>query len=111
GTNYYRLVQYDKDGKSAVLGEQALTFLNNVQTEIYPNPANQQVTVKLSGLDGTATLDLVSITGQTLFSKTYRISAANEITVDLSGIAAGTYVLWINKNKENSDRKTLVVVK
>lgn len=113
GTNYYRLVQYDKDGKSTILGnEQVLVFsLNNLQASIYPNPASQQVTVKLPTWGGMATIDLVSITGQTLFSRNYNVNEAKEVSVELSGVAAGTYILWINKNRPNGDRKTLVVVK
>lgn len=110
GINYYRLVQYDYNGDHEVLGEQALTFaLNGSQNLVYPNPASKYVSVKLPNVSGIATIDLVNLIGQNVISKDYSISASGEITIDLSGVSAGTYVLWINKGKANNDKKLLVV--
>jgi len=110
GINYYRLVQYDYNGDHEVLGEQALTFtLNGSQNLVYPNPASKYVSVKFTSVSGIATIDLVNLTGQNVISKDYSISASGEITIDLSGVSAGTYVLWINKGKANNDKKLLVV--
>lgn len=110
GINYYRLVQYDYNGDYEVLGQQALSFaLNGSQNLVYPNPASKYVTVKLPDLSGIATIDLVNLTGQKIISKSYNISANGEITIDLSGVSAGTYILWINKGKANNDKKMLIV--
>lgn len=110
GINYYRLVQYDYNGDYEVLGQQALNFaLNGSQNLVYPNPASKYVTVKLPGLSGIATIDLVNLTGQKVISKSYNISASGEITIDLSVVSAGTYILWINQGKANNDKKMLIV--
>lgn len=112
GVNYYRLIQYDKNGTSTVLGEQALTFsLNKAQNSIYPNPAAKQVFVKLAEVKGDITIDLVALTGQNIFTKVYRVSGNEEIAIDLANVPQGSYVLWINKGKNINDRKKLLVVK
>lgn len=112
GINYYRLTQYDKNGDSKILGVQALTFsLNAAQTLVYPNPAAHQVFVKLADAKGKVTIDLVSLTGQNLWSKTYNVSGEEEIPIDLADVPKGSYVLWINKGKNNYGNKKLLVVK
>ncbi|RZL52794.1 MAG: T9SS type A sorting domain-containing protein [Pedobacter sp.] len=112
GTNYYRLTQYDKNGTSKVLGEQALNFsINGLQNSVYPNPAAQKVFVKLADTKGGVTVDLVSLTGQTILAKAYNISGNEEIAIDLAEVPRGSYILWINKGKNNNDKKKLLVVK
>ncbi len=112
GTNYYRLTQYDNNGDFKILGEQVLTFsLNSSQNLVYPNPATKQVFVKLGEAKGIVTVDLVSLTGQTILAKAYNISGNEEITIDLADVPRGSYVLWLNRGKNNNDRKKLLVVK
>lgn len=54
GTNYYRLSQFDKDGKSKELGVRAVNFkLSNVPSVItFPNPAKSFVGIRLSNFQG-----------------------------------------------------------
>ncbi|RZK22751.1 MAG: T9SS type A sorting domain-containing protein [Flavobacterium sp.] len=113
GTNYYRLTQVDNDGKSKVLGIEAVTFDLDIQkTTTYPNPAKDYVWVKPSSSNGIVSLNLISLTGKIISTNNYAQAAAQQsVKLDLTNIPAGAYVLWVNKGKSNAEKQTLLVVK
>lgn len=113
GPNYYRLTQYDNDGKSDVLGTQAVTFeLAVSKAQVYPNPAKSYIEVKPSPSNSINSLNLISLTGQNISTNDYAQAALNEsVKLDLTNIPTGTYILWINKGKSNAEKQTLLVVK
>ncbi|RYG16951.1 MAG: T9SS type A sorting domain-containing protein, partial [Chitinophagaceae bacterium] len=112
GVNYYRLVQFDYNGDRKILAEKAVTFnLEHAQNLIYPNPAAQQVYIKLANAKGQVTVDLVSLTGQTILAKAYNISENEEIAINLADVPKGSYILWLNKRMKNNDKKKLLVIK
>ncbi len=114
GTNYYRLTQYDNDGKYKVLGVEAVTFeLNTEKAIIYPNPARNFVEVKSpTSSGGIVSLNLISLAGKTISTNNYAQAASHEsVKLDLTGIPTGTYILWINRGKSNDEKQTLLVVK
>ncbi|WP_199118151.1 T9SS type A sorting domain-containing protein [Pedobacter sp. ASV28] len=114
GTNYYRLTQYDNDGKPTILGIEALTFgINSEKTTIYPNPANAYVWVKSpSSLDGIISLNLISLTGKIVLTKSFaQVGLRENVKLDLAGIPTGAYILWINKGGAHAQKQTLLVVK
>jgi len=73
---------------------------------VYPNPAGECLTVVLSQLYTTATLQLVDISGKTvLMTQLIR----NHQQVDISGVPAGAYVYRIFNNKGLEESGKLVV--
>jgi PKD repeat protein len=78
-----------------------LANLENISTNIYPNPANNRVFIKMNGI--AASLKLYSIEGQFL-KEVYNI---NEF--DLNGFANGTYLLHITNENEELTIKRLIV--
>jgi len=113
GTNYYRLTQVDSDGKSKVLGIEAVTFeLSAEKTTIYPNPARSYVWVKPSSSNGIISINLISLTGQIISTNNYAQAASQQsVKLDLTNIPAGAYMLWVNRGKSNAEKQTLLVVK
>ncbi len=113
GANYYRLTQYDYNGKATVLGVEALTFeLADDKLKIYPNPATAYVWVKVpSSSNGIVAINLISLTGKSILSNTYVNTASKEIKLGLANIPTGTYVLWVNKGKIGEGKQILLVVK
>ncbi|RYF25496.1 MAG: T9SS type A sorting domain-containing protein [Flavobacteriales bacterium] len=113
GTNYYRLTQVDSDGKSKVLGIEAVTFeLSAEKTTIYPNPARSYVWVKPSSSNGIISVNLISLTGQIISTNNYAQAASQQsVKLDLTNIPAGAYMLWVNRGKSNAEKQTLLVVK
>lgn len=109
GINYYRLTQYDLDGTSKILGTRAVSLsLANAGSQIYPNPARNSVSFRLPvEVVGAVQVDLVSIGGAVVLSRTFEKDA--EHTLDISNITAGTYILRI-KNGANIYTHTLLVI-
>ena len=65
--------------------------LPSVTTEVYPNPAINKITVEIS--EPVETLEIYSNTGALV----YRVAAGfDKTTIDVSGLAPGTYTLRVN---------------
>ncbi len=73
---------------------------------LYPNPANDQVTVEFSMAYRSAEFQLTDISGKTIF--TTHLSA-NRQTVDISALQAGTYFYRISNPKGLEETGKLVV--
>jgi hypothetical protein len=67
-------------------------FLAKEKFSMYPNPANELVTIKLSDVN-TYILEIYSVTGQKVYSKEFTDSSTQIITNTLS---AGTYFVRVN---------------
>ncbi len=90
GINYYRLKQVDLDGKSEYSYIKQVAFNTNNTISIYPNPANQWVTV--NGLAGNETIRLLDITGRVV--KTLKASNRS-IKITLENLVKGMYHIHI----------------
>lgn len=69
---------------------------------IYPNPANDYITV--SGLPGSAKIDLVNALGQVLLSSKEESNA----TIDISNIATGVYSIVVSSEGNKLVRRIIV---
>ncbi|MCU7549072.1 Ig-like domain-containing protein [Chitinophagaceae bacterium LB-8] len=90
GTNYYRLRQVDKDGRSEYSHVKMVRLDKEQQVSIYPNPAKDFVRVQ--GLTGKETIWIYNAAGKLV----KKILTKNEIeTIELNALAAGLYHLVI----------------
>ena len=80
---------------------------NAINFSIYPNPARTQVLVSLDAFNGTTTLSLKNILGQTMISQTV---TAQQTELDLSSLANGVYLIEVREG-DKAAVKQLVVVK
>ncbi len=75
------------------------TAINNIRKEgsisVYPNPAKEEMNIALTGLDGEVTLTLFNIQGKEILNQSY--TDKKTITVNTAALAAGTYILKIQK--------------
>jgi len=81
----------------------AVDFNSSNQIEVFPNPTNSYVQIKNS-----ATIDsyaLFSIEGKKVKSESF--SNLNELTIDMSGLSAGVYLLKINANGNIKNNKII----
>ncbi|MGO3182770.1 MAG: T9SS type A sorting domain-containing protein [Aequorivita sp.] len=72
----------------------------NVEFRLYPNPANEQITVELSDASSTYQLEIFDVLGKKVYTSEIQKSG----NIDVSALAQGTYLL-----KLNSENKTNVV--
>jgi Secretion system C-terminal sorting domain len=87
-----------------VLDVQSSDALASVQ--IFPNPAQDAVMVRWPAHKPNATFTLTDMQGRVLRTIQMR---DDEISVDLSGIAAGSYILIFNDSKTNGTRPLVVL--
>jgi hypothetical protein len=94
GTNYYRLRQVDRDGKSAYSKIEQVTFGTTTGVQVYPNPTTGILTVSLSDDYAQAEIKLYTTLGRAIeLPGTGKGSHLR--TLNLSGLAQGQYVLRV----------------
>jgi Secretion system C-terminal sorting domain len=97
GNNYYRLKQLDKDGKATV---SQIVLLKGKATElsissVYPNPVSNVLNL-IVATPATERITIVvsDITGKILSQKQVQLATGdNNVQVDVSKLAAGTYMI------------------
>lgn len=97
GTNYYRLKMNVRDGYeySNVVALKNGGVTNIDITSLYPNPATSTIAVGLTSVgEATVTVQVTDIAGKTMITNNSAVKAgSNEVTLDVSGLAAGIYMI------------------
>ena len=92
GTNYYRLVQYDTDGKATTFETRSVQVGTSIHNGVHPNPAYAGQRIGLNESEGLHEAALFSLDG-TLVA-TFHEPDADLAAVTLpSDLSSGTYVL------------------
>lgn len=83
-------------------------FFGNIR--LFPNPANENFTIEIENLSiNQATLVLYNVYGQNIWEKSFAISGRDmKETVDVSNLAAGTYLLEIRAAGRNAYNKLFI---
>lgn len=105
GTNYYRLIQHDFDGKSEATDIIAISF-EGIYVNVYPNPSDNEFQVQLSGLSSNASIEVTDVLGREVYRKLLvenfeRLSFGKDLPT-------GTYIL---KAISENQTKTLKLIK
>ena len=110
GKNYYRLKMIDQDGSFSYSKIILLEDVLKKEIHVYPNPANDFLSVDLSSLkEGKYNLTLTDVAGR----KLYKAQPANIlITIPLARMANGNYFLQVTDHDQNVLlMKKIVIVK
>lgn len=95
---YYRLSQYDYDGKSETFNLISINpGMNTADVRIYPNPANKYVYIENHNIGDV--VSVISSKGSVLLTETL---TEQNYQIDISDLETGLYVLKINS--ENNPR-------
>ena len=86
-------------GQTYTLGNENFEISNIV---VYPNPTTDYVVI--AGIEAEAEAEIYSITGQ----KIKEVSFTNEITLSLSDVTAGVYLVKISNENSSITRKIIV---
>lgn len=72
---------------------------------MYPNPAKEQVSIRIDGVSGKVSVALIDMSGRTVMSDTMESS---EIQFNVSALAKGTYFVRLNGEGISTVRKLVV---
>lgn len=89
GTSYYRISQTDFDGTTKVFEAESIDCDDMAGTFVYPNPFENQLTITAQH---SGTIELVSLTGQTVWSSTFN---AGETQMSIEDVTAGAYMAHV----------------
>ena len=112
GTNYYRLNQLDKDGRSTYSGIVALKGEPATRltiTSVYPNPASHTLnTVVTSPQADKVTIAVTDLGGRIIRRQVVNtVAGDNKIQLPVASLASGTYLIKVfcNEGCENAMHK------
>ncbi len=107
--NFYRLKQYDIDRKFTYSTIVLVEMKSPDAFTVYPNPVKEQLNVEFPDNYRNGKLRMISASGATVFSS--RINSINKQVVDVSLLAAGTYIVEIESVQGQRLQKTVIVQK
>jgi hypothetical protein len=98
GNNYYRLVQKDKDGKTAISD---IVLIKNAAgsgariSATYPNPVTASLSIVISAsIADKATIQIVDLAGKVVSQQMTAITAGNNnVKVNAAGLPSGVYTI------------------
>lgn len=98
---YYRLKQFDNDGKftySTILVVR-IKSISKVDIQVSPNPFTERITVRFTGTENTtADIRIVNLSGKIMMAKKANVSKGyNNIQIEgLNNLSGGTYLATIS---------------
>ncbi|MEE9438694.1 MAG: SdrD B-like domain-containing protein, partial [Saprospiraceae bacterium] len=112
GKYYYRIKQYDFDGKfnySRVISIDRTT--TTTTSRIFPNPSNGNVNIELSLLaDTDVSIDVFTTLGELVYSTSRLIKQGNQSTkIDLSNLESGAYNISLSLNNEIIRKRIIII--
>lgn len=102
GISHYRLRQVDRDGKEEWSGVAVVRITSLVSLTVLPNPACSSLAVLHPAAGNGATLQVVNLHGQVVLLKRLAAGGVQATNVDVSGLAAGAYVVIFQNGLENT---------
>lgn len=109
GINYYRLKQFDKDGKATTLGVEAVNFSLSapIEASVYPNPVVSDINIALdNAINTSATVSIVNLNGQSVYNQQHKING-NSIHIS-QNLPSGLYLLKLQGTGLNQTLKIIV---
>jgi len=101
GLNYYRLVQFDIDGrKSYSFSVSAEIRAQGPQLQVYPNPSSGNNYIVIEGINNGDVLSIRNSSGALALEQTVSESS-KRMTMDISSLQAGMYFIQTNLNPSN----------
>lgn len=81
-------------------------FIEKLNFDVYPNPANNQLYINLNGLKNNVQLQLYNLVGQEIITKKYDMQ--DEILLNTNSISNGMYLLKISSGEKEGVQKIVV---
>ena len=82
---------------------------DNVKLNLYPNPVNNLLNVRMSLKDAAAgTLRIIDINGKVVWERKFESRSVLEDQIDVSQFQSGVYALWIETDKDRLVKRILI---
>jgi hypothetical protein len=107
GTTYfYKLKQVDFNGTSEESAIRSVTLINSLAPVVYPNPAENTVSVRLNGTEsaGKVQVEMYDVLGKLYFEELF---SEKEFSLDLSDFAPGVYNMVIKSENSVFNQKLI----
>ena len=96
GTTYYRLMQVDLDGSTDLSHIEIISVNKSTETRIFPNPAASWLRIE-AGIGATVSeVRIFDLTGKMIMRS---FDEGTNVTVDLTQLSTGTYVVQYRTNE------------
>jgi hypothetical protein len=101
GLNYYKIIQFDYNGKSDEKGLEVVNYALNQSVsdlKVYPNPTQGVINIALNDFNkGEISVQLANMQGKVIYTEQLVINEINEsLTLDLKGkVSVGQYIIKI----------------
>ena len=80
-----------------------------VKTIIYPNPTTERLILEtLSGVNKDFSIKIITLEGKTAYSKIIKNNNSSKLEIDVSHLAAGSYMLQLKSNKSTETFKLII---
>lgn len=101
GRNYYRIKQFDLDGKFSYSEIRAVNFGAENTVTLYPNPVEDKLNVEIFATQNMEiTLQVLDVTGRIISTQSQPIEAGtNTIALQMNPLAAGLYKISVSNGK------------
>jgi hypothetical protein len=113
GISYYRLRQFDFDGKTSVSPIVSVEFKKEKSNEvkIFPNPSNGILSVDFNNTDNFSdiSLQIYDITGRMVLDKNILLNDNNkQVQIDLNAVSKGEYFIFYSASNISKFQKFLI---
>lgn len=99
GISYYRLVQFDFDGKATLSGVKVVNLVGEEELLVFPNPAGDYIHVVLPANSSQVHLSIYNLLGELVFEDHY--SEEKTLQINTSNLPDGQYFLVVNMDDRN----------
>lgn len=86
-----------------------ISQVESASLSLYPNPASESTTLSLSGVEGKVEVWVVDMNGRSVFAKTIECAGDCQTSLQIGGLAQGTY--FVRVKSENANQVMKLVVK
>jgi hypothetical protein len=99
GTNYYKLLQMDRDGKTTELGIKSVSFDFKAQLEVavYPNPSSSVVNVEFEA-NQFIYISVIDLAGKVIIKKEIT-ETQSKISLNIADLPASNYIIKLQGKK------------
>ncbi len=109
GLNTYRLKIVSNNSAIVYSQEEDVYFASKEHINVYPNPANDQLTINFGSMQGNASILFYNAVGQRIGEYKWEGTGPVDQTIDTSSLSNGVYYYYIKNGDIESKGKVLIM--